>query len=1504
MNKRRQLILLYIKSMRRLKYWVLALVLLLFVLLLLPNFLLQLPAVQNYVGNVVEKELGKALGTDLSIGKVEMGWWRSIDMNRIAIKDRAGQPMLRADKLSAGIDLFPLLSGKVSLSTLRLFTARLNVYRAKPDTALNVQFVLDALKSKEPDSESNLQLNINSILLRNCQFRVQGLLSPDDSARTLDNLDAKVQLAVKGSDIESQLRQLRFVERSSGFELKQLSCHFALQKDLLSLRKLIVQLPNSKLTMHSGHLRLPLNVKDIKGFAVENMRAKIALSDLAPFYKPLKNEVSIIDLELDAQSDGDAIQLPSFKLQNANDWRLSSSAALLHYKEFEQMRFTISLQELSFSRFGLLQLQRILPQYLNEEWKNFGSLDLMAVLQGRTDDMHFKARGETEQGSLTLNANMALYQKPDSSIDVRRINGRMSSEGLALNKLFPSIDLPELLSFDCHLQADRAEQGVLALQLQGHLPQIKYQGQDFVCDELDFRLKGQNWNVETGLKAQDAELVLQANGKQIPFSTAASELNLHLSTKELPSSMLKPWLKLPAFETSFAARCSLHGNDLERTEASLQLDSCMLRIDNKLIELGALSLDLKSEENRKKLIQVQSQYLDGELQGQFKYKDLPALLETMLAHYLPQLFADRPLRHSLLDEDSRLKLDLKVDMPKSVYQVLNLPLTPERPVYLSADIVSPLQQLSLKLKTEQLKFNANSLEKLDLNIQSDQQSLSLLSRLDLRSPAQKLSKGIELTAVAARDTVRTQLALGQDSLGQSNGKLSLQTAFSKAEDGLHTHFSLDPSRLHLGDIDWEIESVEASLSKKQLILDNFALSSPGRHLHASGVLSDHPADSIKLDLQRINLSYILNLAGVDFDLIQVDLSGKASVSDLWGKVRMHADLKSDQFFVNGVDVGPIKAQGDWLNDIQHIALKAAVYNPDGSFTNADGFIKPVGDDAGLSLHFDARHANVGFLGPFFTAFSHKFEGRASGKVHFYGPFNELTVAGTAIAEEVHMGIAALNTEYVVSDTLHFTPQNMIFRDLRFRDLEGNTARLDAELRHRGFDQFKIDLKVSEAKKILAYNVPEKENPSIYGKAYASGNVRLYDVPYGLRCDVNAHSEAGSVIGLNFTRPSVADEHSFIRFVERSAPSDTLLSPLLDNPKQRLPAETDDFHLHVNIDVSPDAMLTFIIDPETHTGLKGNPEGSLQLDYHSATNAAAIFGTMYLREGAYDFNLKHLVQKRFTLGGESQIDFAGDPMAAKLKVEAAYNTTANLGDLDESFMSELARTNVPVECLLRLNGSLMRPSIDFDIRLPQSDSELERRVRSLIDTEEMMTRQMLYLLVLGKFFTPDYAYNSGSANTDNWTAVATSTLSQQLNRLLGTLSDKVQIGTSIKTKNTTFDDTDIELLLSSRLLNNRLLINGNFGYRDNPNLRNTYVGEFDLEYKLNRSGSFRLKGFNRFNDMYQYLRRALTTQGVGLGYKYDFDRFFGRAKKPKLQETPLNNPHKTAESVQKQPSKSR
>ena len=193
--------------------------------------------------------------------------------------------------------------------------------------------------------------------------------------------------------------------------------------------------------------------------------------------------------------------------------------------------------------------------------------------------------------------------------------------------------------------------------------------------------------------------------------------------------------------------------------------------------------------------------------------------------------------------------------------------------------------------------------------------------------------------------------------------------------------------------------------------------------------------------------------------------------------------------------------------------------------------------------------------------------------------------------------------------------------------------------------------------------------------------------------------------------------------------------------------------------------------------------------------------------------------------------------------------------------------MPVHALLMVKGDMRQPDIDFDLEFPTLTSDTYRKVRSIVSTDEMMNRQIIYLLALNRFYTPDYV---SATRGNELVSVASSTLSSRIGNMLGQLSDNWNIAPNLRSDRGDFSDVEFDLALSSHLLNNRLLFNGNFGYRDKSLNNNSFIGDFDIEYLINRSGSIRLKAYNRYNDQNYYVKSALTTQGVGVVFKRDFD----------------------------------
>jgi hypothetical protein len=320
-------------------------------------------------------------------------------------------------------------------------------------------------------------------------------------------------------------------------------------------------------------------------------------------------------------------------------------------------------------------------------------------------------------------------------------------------------------------------------------------------------------------------------------------------------------------------------------------------------------------------------------------------------------------------------------------------------------------------------------------------------------------------------------------------------------------------------------------------------------------------------------------------------------------------------------------------------------------------------------------------------------------------------------------------------------------------------------------------------------------------------------------------------------------------------------------------------MNFQVDITPQAKIILVMDPVGGDEIKAYGSGNLRMTYTMPGDDLRMYGSYTIDRGSYNFTLQDIIVKDFTINEGSNISFTGDPYSARLDIKAIYNVNANLSDLDESFLQdkELNRTNVPVHALLLVNGDMRQPDISFDLEFPTLTQDTYRKVKSIISTDEMMNRQIVYLLALNRFYTPDYM---STTKGNELFSVASSTISSQLSSMLGKISENWSIAPNFRSDRGDFSDLEVDLALSSSLLNNRLRFNGNFGYRDKSLNTNQFIGDFDLEYLLNRSGSWRLKAYNRYNDQNYYLRSATTTQGVGIMFRRDFDKLFNFLKRKK------------------------
>jgi hypothetical protein len=276
-------------------------------------------------------------------------------------------------------------------------------------------------------------------------------------------------------------------------------------------------------------------------------------------------------------------------------------------------------------------------------------------------------------------------------------------------------------------------------------------------------------------------------------------------------------------------------------------------------------------------------------------------------------------------------------------------------------------------------------------------------------------------------------------------------------------------------------------------------------------------------------------------------------------------------------------------------------------------------------------------------------------------------------------------------------------------------------------------------------------------------------------------------------------------------------------------------------------------------------------YESPSENITMQGGYTLQSGQFSFSLGNIVRRNFVIREGSRITWDNDPLAPTLDITGHYSKNAYLRDLFGSESAQIAtdRTSVPVNCVLMMKGQLFKPELDFAIELPQSDESVQNQVNSMINSKEMLMRQVIYLLVFGRFYTPEYLQNTQNVGLNETYSLLSSTLTGQINSWLSKLTDIFTLGINFSTDGE--GETASQEYGANFQLHpiNQLIINGNFGYRYNDLSNRPFFGDFDIEYLLTENGKVRVKAYTHTVDKYS-LRQANTVQGVGLVFKHDFN----------------------------------
>ena len=1433
----------------------------------------------------VAEELSDLLNTRVTIGRINIGLLNRIIIDDVLLDDQDEQEMLKVTRLSAKFDIMPFFKGKISISSVQLFGFNINLQKKTPDSPPNFKFVLDAFASNDTVKKDNsLDLRINSILIRRGRMAYHVLSEEETPGKFnakhihLQNIIANISLKALSKDsINLGIKRLSLDEKVSGFSLKKMSLKLVANSRQTSIDNFAIELPETSLKLDTIHLiydslkafdRFTEQVR----FSFRTLPSQITLKDISPFLPALSHFKEPISLDMEVK--GTVNQLTCSHLEITADnrqFRLKGDVALQDLSHPQDAYVFGTLSELTATTRGVGFLVRNLSHDYNgvpPVLERLGNVSFRGEVSGYFTDIVTYGQLHTDLGGV----NMDLKLSSDKSKGLFAYSGAVKTTDYKLGKLLANEQLGEI-TFNLDVHGRHVTDRLPVVELKGLIASVDYSRYRYENITLDGEYKQGGFNGKVALDDPNGSIYLNGD---VNVSSRIPTFNFQAIINKLRPHDLNLTSKYPDTEFSLKLRANFTGGSVDEMIGEINVDSLEFMSPEKQYFMNNMNIRA-SKQNNENQLRLTSEFLTASVEGKFQYHTLPASILNIMRKYVPSLIL--PPKKPI-ETHNNFQFDIHIYNTDILSTIFDIPLTVYTHSTLKGYFNDPLQRLRVEGYFPRLQYKNNFIE--SGMILCENPSDHIRARVRLTNLKKKGAVNLSLDAQAKDDNISTTLNWGNSAAVTYSGQLAAVAKFLRTEGEkplLKAMVEVKPTDIILNDTLWQIHPSQVVVDSGKVDVNNFYFSHQDRYVRINGRLSDNPQDSVKVDLKDINMGYVFDIASISDDVnFEGDATGTAYASGVFKKPVMNTRLFIKNFSLNQGRLGDLNIYGEWDNENRGIRLDASIKDISTTPSRVTGIIHPLKPESGLDLNIEANELNLKFLEHYMKSIANDIKGRATGKVHFYGKFKGLNLDG-AVMTDASMNFDILNTHFAIKDTILLAPTGLTFNNIHISDMEGHSGRMNGYLHFQHFKNLNYRFEI-QANNMLVMNTKESTDMPFYGTVYGTGNALLTgNAIQGLDVNVAMTTNRNSIFTYINGSVASATSNQFIKYVDKTPrrtiqDSIQIISYYEQLQQKRQEAEEEqktDIRLNILVDATPDATMKIIMDPVAGDYISGKGTGNIRTEFYNKGDVK-MFGSYQINQGVYKFSLQEVIRKDFVIKNGSTITFNGAPLDANLDIQASYTVnSASLNDLiPEESSSIIQQPNVKVNCIMNLSGILVRPTIKLGIELPNERDEVQTLVRNYISTEEQMNMQILYLLGIGKFYTEDARNNQ---NSNVMSSVLSSTLSGQLNNALSQVfeTNNWNIGTNLSTGDKGWTDMEVEGILSGQLLNNRLLINGNFGYRDNPMANTNFVGDFEAEWLINRSGDIRLKAYNETNDRY-YTKTNLTTQGVGIMYKKDFNKW--------------------------------
>lgn len=1505
-----------------------AIVLALIFLPLLVALLFEIPAVQNFVAREATEIISRKLGTRISIDRVDIGLFYRVSLDGFYVEDFQRDTLLYAGRLDARIKSLGLFGGGLVFSRAELSDARFCL-RETPDGEMNIKQVVDKLSKKDKArAEGKFRLEIERLETDGLDFCMERLEHRNPSYGVdfadMHLIDIRAELknfTIDGPVIHTDIGRLAMRERS-GFVVEDLAGCLCIANGCIDIREGHIRTAKSNIELPSLSLigldwALYKNFVEEVDITAQVVNTTLSSDDIAYFSPKMKDwHLTLTDVNADVSGPVADMSGSLRSVRTGADTKLSVDFAAQGLPDVGKGHFKADISELTTSaadvdRLAAALTGKNLPDEVLRIAKNAGKIGLTGKFDGTLTAFAADAALATEIGGATC-----LLQVSSLRDGCRGVLGDVKTSSLQLGELLEN-DLLGPLSLNVHVNGELNSEHSDA-EVSGEILRLGINGYDY--DSL--RMKGHLVNREFNglIEARDRNLrfdfrgLLDLNDEQRPRYDFA----LDLEEANLAALGVNRRDSVSVLAARIAARAV--GRTLDDLNGIIFVRDVSYRYNDR--ELAADSVVIVGRNSLSdKFIRLRSDFVDADYEGKTSYKEVFAYLQQRFRDYVPTLDggpgwqAQHPDTVELADGYSQLTVNVRKINPLVNAVSPGLQIADGSQLLLRINPAN--DKLSFEAASDYIERGRMLVTRLNLDAHNRGDSLVFAaSTEDLYLNSFHMSR-VGMSG-GAKDNKLELITDFADTIGDVSGRIGFRSEFARGRGpaGRQIDLRLTPSYISRGEKTWNIYTDGITADTSRIRIDRFRMVNAGQQLLLDGVVSRRLQDSVQLTLHNFELAPFSQFTSSMGYRVDGRTNGSATMKAVLGAGEVQADIVVDSISINDLAVPSIWLRSRW--DFIQNRAGILVQQRENLDTLVRGFYAPSQKRYYARATLDAVELSA--LDPLLKGVVERTGGNADVDIALRGSGKEANLSGQIAVRDFTTTVDFTQVTYTMPRAVIEVKNNhLIAEGVPLYDPEKNEGLFSIDLNLEHLSNIFYSVKVLP-KELMVLNTTSKDNDLFYGRIFASGSATIAGSKGGVKMDIVATTEGDSEFYMPLSGQSNAKTADFVTFVtpEQIDTTDYLVRKKLlfqqQGRKKEAAGSTMDITMALN--VQDNTAFQLVIDPTVGSALKGRGNGMLNLHINPGNGIFNMYGDYTLIEGSFLFSLQNIITKKFIIESGSMIQWTGEPVDARLDINAVYKLKTSLQPLlntvtassdDDQSGSRISDRSVPVDCKIHIGGRLSNPQLDFSVVVPVTDIETQAAVASVLNTQEAQAQQFISLVALGTFS------NSGSANIGASSGVATGLemLTNQLTNWFST--DDYRIILNYRAGSEMTGD-EVDFGFSTNLINNRLLVEveGNYIIDNKQAVSNNvsnFMGEAHVTWLIDKSGNLRLKAFTQTIDRFDE-NQGLQETGIGISYKEDFnnfkdlkqrirDRFTNKKRQKKRQARREEQARRAAEEAQRQ-----